>query len=105
MLFFSSAPAVRYLKPDIQKKSKHKTAVMKKTLNPEFNAVRPLPSAPLHDMVLKPQDLSDVCPTKTCEKRCQKTFPLQSSMTLRRYVITELYKPVLPNRQMNIAVH
>ncbi|KAI9515305.1 hypothetical protein NQZ68_027047 [Dissostichus eleginoides] len=27
----------RYLKPDIQKKSKHKTAVMKKTLNPEFN--------------------------------------------------------------------
>eukprot|EP00064_Thunnus_orientalis_P015093 superscaffoldBa00002736_g15142 len=27
----------RYLKPDIQKKSKHKTTVMKKTLNPEFN--------------------------------------------------------------------
>ncbi|KAG7233744.1 hypothetical protein INR49_006665, partial [Caranx melampygus] len=26
-----------YLKPDLQKKSKHKTAVMKKTLNPEFN--------------------------------------------------------------------
>uniref|UniRef100_A0A087XSR8 Double C2-like domains, alpha n=1 Tax=Poecilia formosa TaxID=48698 RepID=A0A087XSR8_POEFO len=28
---------LKYLKPDIQKKSKHKTAVMKKTLNPEFN--------------------------------------------------------------------
>ncbi|KPP62107.1 double C2-like domain-containing protein alpha-like [Scleropages formosus] len=26
-----------YLKPDLHKKSKHKTAVMKKTLNPEFN--------------------------------------------------------------------
>uniref|UniRef100_A0A4W5P973 Double C2-like domains, alpha n=1 Tax=Hucho hucho TaxID=62062 RepID=A0A4W5P973_9TELE len=26
-----------YLKPDTQKKSKHKTAVIKKTLNPEFN--------------------------------------------------------------------
>ncbi|XP_014911043.1 double C2-like domain-containing protein alpha [Poecilia latipinna] len=33
-----SDPYVKiYLKPDIQKKSKHKTAVMKKTLNPEFN--------------------------------------------------------------------
>nr|XP_033467995.1 double C2-like domain-containing protein alpha [Epinephelus lanceolatus] len=28
---------LRYLKPDVQKKSKHKTAVIKKTLNPEFN--------------------------------------------------------------------
>ncbi|XP_044531535.1 double C2-like domain-containing protein beta [Gracilinanus agilis] len=27
----------RYLKPDVDKKSKHKTAVKKKTLNPEFN--------------------------------------------------------------------
>ncbi|KAI1884738.1 hypothetical protein AGOR_G00229600 [Albula goreensis] len=27
----------RYLKPDLHKKSKHKTAVIKKTLNPEFN--------------------------------------------------------------------
>ncbi|MEQ2261453.1 Double C2-like domain-containing protein alpha, partial [Xenotaenia resolanae] len=26
-----------YLKPDVQKKSKHKTTVIKKTLNPEFN--------------------------------------------------------------------
>ncbi|XP_075703823.1 double C2-like domain-containing protein beta [Rhinoderma darwinii] len=26
-----------YLKPDVEKKSKHKTAVKKKTLNPEFN--------------------------------------------------------------------
>ncbi|CAL8307831.1 unnamed protein product [Boreogadus saida] len=26
-----------YLKPDLQKKSKHKTSVIKKTLNPEFN--------------------------------------------------------------------
>ncbi|XP_056871114.1 double C2-like domain-containing protein alpha [Takifugu flavidus] len=33
-----SDPYVKiYLKPDIQKKSKHKTAVVKKTLNPEFN--------------------------------------------------------------------
>uniref|UniRef100_A0A3Q3IC02 C2 domain-containing protein n=1 Tax=Monopterus albus TaxID=43700 RepID=A0A3Q3IC02_MONAL len=33
-----SDPYVKiYLKPDIEKKSKHKTAVMKKTLNPEFN--------------------------------------------------------------------
>ncbi|XP_017161636.1 double C2-like domain-containing protein beta [Poecilia reticulata] len=33
-----SDPYVKiYLKPDIQKKSKHKTAVMKRTLNPEFN--------------------------------------------------------------------
>ncbi len=30
----------RYLKPDENKKSKHKTAVKKKTLNPEFNEVR-----------------------------------------------------------------
>ena len=30
---------LRYLKPDVQKKSKHKTAVIKKTLNPEFNEV------------------------------------------------------------------
>ncbi|XP_054464052.1 double C2-like domain-containing protein alpha [Anoplopoma fimbria] len=33
-----SDPYVKiYLKPDIQKKSKHKTSVIKKTLNPEFN--------------------------------------------------------------------
>ncbi|XP_054615811.1 double C2-like domain-containing protein alpha [Dunckerocampus dactyliophorus] len=33
-----SDPYVKiYLKPDMEKKSKHKTAVMKKTLNPEFN--------------------------------------------------------------------
>ncbi|KAG7254890.1 hypothetical protein CRUP_026286 [Coryphaenoides rupestris] len=41
-----------YLKPDIQKKSKHKTAVIKKTLNPEFNEVgaqhRPAPPSTLH---------------------------------------------------------
>ncbi|XP_016372750.1 double C2-like domain-containing protein beta [Sinocyclocheilus rhinocerous] len=30
-------PLLRYLKPDENKKSKHKTAVKKKTLNPEFN--------------------------------------------------------------------
>lgn len=29
----------RYLKPDVKKKSKHKTSVIKKTLNPEFNEV------------------------------------------------------------------
>uniref|UniRef100_A0A673GWE0 Double C2-like domain-containing protein alpha n=1 Tax=Sinocyclocheilus rhinocerous TaxID=307959 RepID=A0A673GWE0_9TELE len=33
-----SDPYVKiYLKPDVKKKSKHKTAVIKKTLNPEFN--------------------------------------------------------------------
>ena len=32
----------RYLKPDENKKSKHKTAVKKKTLNPEFNEVQSL---------------------------------------------------------------
>uniref|UniRef100_A0A3Q3FBT6 Double C2-like domain-containing protein alpha n=2 Tax=Labrus bergylta TaxID=56723 RepID=A0A3Q3FBT6_9LABR len=33
-----SDPYVKiYLKPDIEKKSKHKTTVIKKTLNPEFN--------------------------------------------------------------------
>lgn len=37
---------VRYLKPDIEKKSKHKTAVMKRTLNPEFNEVRRLALPP-----------------------------------------------------------
>lgn len=31
--------SLRYLKPDVHKKSKHKTAVIKKTLNPEFNEV------------------------------------------------------------------
>lgn len=34
--------AHRYLKPDENKKSKHKTAVKKKTLNPEFNEVQSL---------------------------------------------------------------
>lgn len=29
----------RYLKPDVEKKSKHKTTVKKKTLNPEYNEV------------------------------------------------------------------
>lgn len=29
----------RYLKPDEEKKSKHKTTVKKKTLNPEYNEV------------------------------------------------------------------
>lgn len=33
-----------YLKPDEDKKSKHKTAVKKKTLNPEFNEVGFCPS-------------------------------------------------------------
>nr|XP_023868852.1 double C2-like domain-containing protein alpha [Salvelinus alpinus] len=34
---FSDPNVKTYLKPDTQKKSKHKTAVIKKTLNPEFN--------------------------------------------------------------------
>ncbi|XP_072568799.1 double C2-like domain-containing protein alpha isoform X2 [Paramormyrops kingsleyae] len=34
---FSDPYVKTYLKPDIHKKSKHKTAVIKKTLNPEFN--------------------------------------------------------------------
>lgn len=40
---------LRYLKPDTQKKSKHKTAVLKKTLNPEFNEVRTFRCFPLLD--------------------------------------------------------
>ncbi len=36
----SSLLCCRYLKPDENKKSKHKTAVKKKTLNPEFNEVQ-----------------------------------------------------------------
>lgn len=43
---------LRYLKPDIEKKSKHKTAVMKKTLNPEFNEVRTPPAPPQREMML-----------------------------------------------------
>lgn len=35
------------MKPKLKKKSKHKTAVMKKTLNPEFNEVRTQFSASL----------------------------------------------------------
>ncbi|XP_062331404.1 double C2-like domain-containing protein beta [Osmerus eperlanus] len=34
---FSDPYVKTYLKPDVQKKSKHKTVVIKKTLNPEFN--------------------------------------------------------------------
>ncbi|XP_047233707.1 double C2-like domain-containing protein alpha [Girardinichthys multiradiatus] len=34
---FSDPYVKTYLKPDVQKKSKHKTTVIKKTLNPEFN--------------------------------------------------------------------
>uniref|UniRef100_A0A3P9C812 Double C2 domain alpha n=1 Tax=Maylandia zebra TaxID=106582 RepID=A0A3P9C812_9CICH len=34
---FSDPYVKTYLKPDVHKKSKHKTAVIKKTLNPEFN--------------------------------------------------------------------
>lgn len=37
----NSSVSCRYLKPDENKKSKHKTAVKKKTLNPEFNEVKP----------------------------------------------------------------
>ncbi|KAI2666408.1 Double C2-like domain-containing protein alpha [Labeo rohita] len=36
---FSDPYVKTYLKPDVKKKSKHKTAVIKKTLNPEFNEV------------------------------------------------------------------
>lgn len=32
-----------WLKPDMGKKAKHKTQIKKKTLNPEFNEVRPPP--------------------------------------------------------------
>lgn len=45
LTFFNKLPVLtallsyRYLKPDENKKSKHKTAVKKKTLNPEFNEV------------------------------------------------------------------
>ncbi|XP_041092555.1 double C2-like domain-containing protein beta [Polyodon spathula] len=37
---FSDPYVKTYLKPDVDKKSKHKTAVKKKTLNPEFNEVQ-----------------------------------------------------------------
>lgn len=37
--FLSLHPTSRYLRPDVDKKSKHKTCVKKKTLNPEFNEV------------------------------------------------------------------
>ncbi|NWW71534.1 DOC2B protein, partial [Climacteris rufus] len=44
-----SDPYVKiYLKPDEDKKSKHKTAVKKKTLNPEFNEGAESPSSILH---------------------------------------------------------
>lgn len=49
-LSLPSLPALlffRYLKPDENKKSKHKTAVKKKTLNPEFNEVKSTTMAPL----------------------------------------------------------
>lgn len=49
----------RYLKPDENKKSKHKTAVKKKTLNPEFNEVR-TPQASL----APPPHLSSPAPRK-----------------------------------------
>lgn len=35
----SCTPPHRYLRPDVDKKSKHKTCVKKKTLNPEFHEV------------------------------------------------------------------
>lgn len=47
----------RYLKPDVQKKSKHKTAVVKKTLNPEFNEVRPAAEGPDPDLNLRPEEV------------------------------------------------
>ncbi|NXG59168.1 DOC2B protein, partial [Hemiprocne comata] len=56
-----SDPYVKtYLKPDEDKKSKHKTAVKKKTLNPEFNEVGFcfIPSASLAGLVLIPLLLS-----------------------------------------------
>lgn len=53
----------RYLKPDVQKKSKHKTAVVKKTLNPEFNEVRPAAEVQIMDPVLnlRPEEVRCVC--------------------------------------------
>lgn len=46
---------VRYLKPDVQKKSKHETAVVKKTLNPESNEVRPAAEVQIADPDLNPE--------------------------------------------------
>ncbi|MBN3319253.1 DOC2A protein, partial [Atractosteus spatula] len=40
---FSDPYVKTYLKPDLQKKSKHKTAVIKKTLNPEFKETHSSP--------------------------------------------------------------
>jgi len=36
-----------YLKPDKQKKSKYKTSVKPKTLNPEFNEVKYMSESPV----------------------------------------------------------
>ncbi len=43
--------SLRYLKPDVHKKSKHKTAVIKKTLNPEFNEVDLLVYVHVHKLL------------------------------------------------------
>lgn len=43
-------PVCSYLKPDENKKSKHKTTVKKKTLNPEFNEVRRAPESRCSDV-------------------------------------------------------
>ncbi|NXK65898.1 DOC2B protein, partial [Sylvietta virens] len=61
-----SDPYVKiYLKPDEDKKSKHKTAVKKKTLNPEFNEefFYEIKHAPLAELLLPPHLSLSVSPS------------------------------------------
>lgn len=58
-LYLSLGCDSRYLKPDVDKKSKHKTAVKKKTLNPEFNEVRG-PTVALRCASSRMEDLEEV---------------------------------------------
>ncbi|NXG42936.1 DOC2B protein, partial [Psilopogon haemacephalus] len=66
-----SDPYVKtYLKPDEDKKSKHKTAVKKKTLNPEFNEVTlpgdpAPPGTPWHPLPVSALTPSSPCPSCT----------------------------------------